>query len=207
MTSDKNTFVTIAGNIGSGKSSLTKLIASKFNWVPYFESVTDNPYLKDFYDYMQRWSFNLQIYFLAHRFKIHKEITNLGKSVIQDRSIYEDVEIFARNLYNLGRMSERDYNTYSALFREMTSYLKSPDLLIYLKADIETLIKQIKIRGRDFEKNIEISYLEELNASYDDWIGRYEYGKYLIIESDSLDFVNSENDLNYIADLITKELD
>lgn len=206
MTSEKNTFVTIAGNIGSGKSSLTKLIASKFNWVPYFESVTDNPYLKDFYDDMQRWSFNLQIYFLAHRFKIHKEITNLGKSVIQDRSIYEDVEIFARNLYNLGRMSERDYNTYSALFREMTSYLKSPDLLIYLKADIKTLVKQIKIRGRDFEKNIETSYLEELNASYDEWISRYEYGKYLIIESDSLDFVNSENDLNFVADLISKEL-
>ncbi len=206
MTSEKNTFVTIAGNIGSGKSSLTKLIASKFNWVPYFESVTDNPYLKDFYDDMQRWSFNLQIYFLAHRFKIHKEITNLGKSVIQDRSIYEDVEIFARNLNNLGRMSERDYNTYSALFREMTSYLKSPDLLIYLKADIKTLVKQIKIRGRDFEKNIETSYLEELNASYDEWISRYEYGKYLIIESDSLDFVNSENDLNFVADLISKEL-
>lgn len=206
MTSEKNTFVTIAGNIGSGKSSLTKLIASKFNWVPYFESVTDNPYLKDFYEDMQRWSFNLQIYFLAHRFKIHKEITNLGKSVIQDRSIYEDVEIFARNLYNLGRMSERDYNTYSALFREMTSYLKSPDLLIYLKADIKTLVKQIKIRGRDFEKNIETSYLEELNASYDEWISRYEYGKYLIIESDSLDFVNSENDLNFVADLISKEL-
>lgn len=206
MTLEKNTFVTIAGNIGSGKSSLTKLIASKFNWVPYFESVTDNPYLKDFYEDMQRWSFNLQIYFLAHRFKIHKEITNLGKSVIQDRSIYEDVEIFARNLYNLGRMSERDYNTYSALFREMTSYLKSPDLLIYLKADIKTLVKQIKIRGRDFEKNIETSYLEELNASYDEWISRYEYGKYLIIESDSLDFVNSENDLNFVADLISKEL-
>jgi len=206
MTLTKNTFITIAGNIGSGKSSLTKLIASKFNWVPYFESVTDNPYLKDFYSDMQRWSFNLQIYFLAHRFKIHKEITSLGKSVIQDRSIYEDVEIFARNLYNLGRMSERDYNTYSALFREMTSYLKTPDLLIYLKADIKTLIKQIKIRGRDFEKNIEISYLEELNASYDDWIGRYEYGKYLIIESDSLDFVNSEHDLNFIAGLISKEL-
>ena len=206
MTSEKNTFVTIAGNIGSGKSSLTKLIASKFNWVPYFESVTDNPYLKDFYEDMQRWSFNLQIYFLAHRFKIHKEITNLGKSVIQDRSIYEDVEIFARNLNNLGRMSERDYNTYSALFREMTSYLKSPDLLIYLKADIKTLVKQIKIRGRDFEKNIETSYLEELNASYDEWISRYEYGKYLIIESDSLDFVNSENDLNFVADLISKEL-
>ncbi len=202
----KNTFVTIAGNIGSGKSSLTKLIAEKFGWVPYFESVTDNPYLKDFYDDMKRWSFNLQIYFLAHRFKIHKEITNLGKPVIQDRSIYEDVEIFARNLYNLGRMSERDYKTYSSLFREMASYLKSPDLLIYLKADVETLIKQIKIRGRDFEKNIERTYLTELNTSYDEWISRYEYGKYIIIESDTLDFVNSETDLQYIGDLIKKEL-
>lgn len=203
---DKKTFVTIAGNIGSGKSSLTRLIADKFNWIPYFESVSDNPYLKDFYADMKRWSFNLQIYFLAHRFKIHKEITDNDKSVIQDRSIYEDVEIFARNLFQLGRMTERDYITYRALFKEMTSYLKPPDLVIYLKADIDTLMKQIKLRGRDFEKNIETSYLEELNSSYDEWISRYDYGKSLIIESDSLDFVNSENDLNYIAELISKEL-
>lgn len=199
----KNTFVTIAGNIGSGKSSLTKLIANRFKWVPYFESVTDNPYLKDFYADMHRWSFNLQIYFLAHRFRIHKEITNLGKSVIQDRSIYEDVEIFAKNLYNLGRMSERDYETYHSLFQEMTAYLKPPDLLVYLKADIKTLLNQIRQRGRDFEKNIEVSYLEELNSSYNEWISRYKYGKCLVIESDSLDFVSSAEDLNKIADMIT----
>lgn len=207
MTLAKNKFVTIAGNIGSGKSSLTRLIADKFNWIPYFESVTDNPYLKDFYTDMNRWSFNLQIYFLSHRFRIHKEITNLEKSVIQDRSIYEDVEIFARNLYNLGRMTERDYKTYHSLFTEMTAYLKPPDLLVYLKADINTLLNQIKQRGRDFEKNIERTYLEELNASYNEWIQRYEYGKCLIIESDSLDFVNSKDDLDKIADMIQKEIE
>ncbi|MBN1633727.1 MAG: deoxynucleoside kinase [Ignavibacteria bacterium] len=199
----KNKFVTIAGNIGSGKSSLTKLIAERYQWIPYFESVGDNPYLKDFYADMNRWSFNLQIYFLSHRFRIHKEITNLNKSVIQDRSIYEDVEIFAKNLYKLGRMSERDYETYNSLFKEMIAYLNPPDLLVYLKADISTLLDQIRHRGRDFEKNIEVSYLEELNSSYNEWIERYKYGKSLIIESDSLDFVSSSEDLDKIANMIT----
>jgi len=206
MTGNKSFFISIAGNIGSGKSSLTSLISKKFGWMAYFESVNDNPYLKDFYSDMNRWSFNLQIYFLSHRFRIHKEITNLKKSVIQDRSIYEDVEIFASNLYKLNRMSERDYKTYMDLFREMTSYLKPPDLLVYLKADIDTLVKQIKSRGRDFEKNIEIDYLVELNRSYDDWISRYTLGKSFIIETDKLDFVNSENDLLYISELIISNL-
>ncbi len=199
-------FVTVAGNIGSGKSTLTRLISDKFEWTPFYESVTDNPYLKDFYANMKRWSFNLQIYFLAHRFKIHKEITELDKSVIQDRSIYEDVEIFAKNLHKLGRMENRDYETYTSLFTEMTHYLKHPDLLIYLRTDIETLLKQIKLRGRDFEKNIEKNYLEELNGSYEEWIQRYKFGKCLVIESDNIDFVKSDNDLSYIVELVKKEL-
>jgi len=203
---EKKYFVSVAGNIGSGKSSLTRLIAEKLDWIPYYESVADNPYLKDFYLDMKRWSFNLQIYFLSHRFKIHKEILSQKKSVIQDRSIYEDVEIFAYNLYQLKRMSRRDYNNYRNLFHEMTYYLKPPDLMVYLKAKIPTLLKQIRLRGRDFEKNIEKSYLERLNKSYNRWIGRYNCGKSVIIETDKLDFVNSKEDLAKITEIIKEEL-
>jgi deoxyadenosine/deoxycytidine kinase len=199
-------FVSIAGNIGSGKSSLTKLIANKFNWIPYFESVSDNPYLEDFYLDMSRWSFNLQIYFLSHRFRTHKEILQNPKSVIQDRSIYEDVEIFAKNLYEMDRMSERDYFNYKMLFKEMVQYLEPPDLLLYLKADIPTLIKQIHLRGRDFEKEIETDYLESLNSSYDSWIRDYNYGKVLTIETDDLDFVNSDEDFIYVCRTLEKNL-
>jgi deoxyadenosine/deoxycytidine kinase len=206
MNSNKKYFVSIAGNIGSGKSTLTKLIAEKFLWTPYYESVADNPYLEDFYIDMKRWSFNLQIYFLSHRFRVHKEITEIQNSVIQDRSIYEDVEIFAKNLFELKRMDFRDYENYKSLFREMTAYLTPPDLLIYLKADVTTLVKQIKLRGRDFEKNIEISYLDKLNNTYDEWMQNYKYGNSMIIETDELDFVQSDKDFKYITDLIEKEL-
>jgi hypothetical protein len=199
-------FISIAGNIGSGKSSLTKLLANKFNWIPYFESVSDNPYLKDFYADMSRWSFNLQIYFLAHRFKIHKEINEKQNSVVQDRSIYEDVEIFAENLHSLGRMSERDYNTYRNLFAEMTSYLNPPDLLVYLRSDVPKLVQHIKLRGRDFEKDIDKDYLTVLNESYDKWIDNYKLGKKLIININELDFVHSENHFYRIIDTIEKYL-
>ena len=185
---------------------MTRILSERFNWVPYFESVNDNPYLKDFYDNMSRWSFNLQIYFLAHRFQIHKEINEKQRSVIQDRSIYEDVEIFANNLHKLGKMDVRDYQTYSNLFHEMTYYLKPPDLLVYLKADVRTLINQIKMRGRDFEKNIDIKYLEELNRSYDEWISNYKHGLNLTVNTDDIDFVHSENDLNFVLNSIEKEL-
>jgi len=203
---NKKIFISIAGNIGSGKSSLTRLLAKRFNWLPYYESVNDNPYLTDFYADMKRWSFNLQIYFLAHRFNIHKDINEKPNSVIQDRSIYEDVEIFAGNLHKLGRMSDRDYETYSSLFKEMTSYLTPPDVLVYLKADIDTLVRQIKLRGRDFEKDIDIDYLKTLNNSYEDWIERYDYGKKLIVETDNLDFVNSDKDFDSIIDYVEKSL-
>ncbi len=204
--SNNKIFISVAGNIGSGKSSLTALLADKFKWLPFYESVADNPYLSDFYADMSRWSFNLQIYFLAHRFKTHKELTEKPGSVIQDRSIYEDVEIFAKNLHELGKMSDRDYETYSNLFLDMTSFLKPPDVLVYLQASIPTLINQIKIRGREFEKSIDIKYLEELNESYEDWIKNYKLGKVIIVNKDNLDFVHSHNDFHYIIDRIEKEL-
>lgn len=204
--SSRKIFISVAGNIGSGKSSLTGLLAKKFNWLPYYESVADNPYLSDFYGDMTRWSFNLQIYFLAHRFKIHKDLTEKPGSVIQDRSIYEDVEIFAKNLHKLGKMSDRDYDTYTNLFEDMTAYLQPPDLLVYLQASIPTLVNQIKIRGRDFEKDIDINYLEELNDSYEKWISSYNLGRVLIINKDNLDFVHSHNDFNFIIEKIEKDL-
>lgn len=204
--SNNKIFISVAGNIGSGKSSLTSLLAEKFKWLPYYESVADNPYLSDFYADMSRWSFNLQIYFLAHRFNTHKELTEKPGSVIQDRSIYEDVEIFAKNLHKLGKMSDRDYETYSNLFFDMTSFLKPPDVLVYLQASIPTLLNQIKIRGREFEKSIDVNYLEELNDSYEEWIMNYKLGKVIVVNKDNLDFVHSHNDFHYIIDRIEKEL-
>ena len=199
-------FISIAGNIGSGKSSLTSIMAERFQWIPYFESVRDNPYLPDFYANMKRWSFNLQIYFLAHRFRTHKEITERQTSVIQDRSIYEDVEIFARNLYELGNMDKRDYQTYCSLFKEMTAYLTPPDILIYLRASIPTLIAQIRKRGREYEMNIDKDYLSRLNDSYEQWIEKYDLGKKIIIDTDNLDFVHSEKDFDTVITIIEKQL-
>jgi deoxyadenosine/deoxycytidine kinase len=199
-------FVAVAGNIGAGKSSLARLLGARFKWKPYFESVEDNPYLSDFYGDMSRWSFHLQIYFLANRFKCHKEIVESSESVIQDRSIYEDAEIFARNLYDIGKMTERDYTNYVSLFHVMMEYLKPPDLMIYLRANVDTLTKQISKRGRDFEQGIERSYLEQLNKLYEDWIARYKLGPLLIIESDGLDFVNNKTDLEYIIGCVKSSL-
>jgi deoxyadenosine/deoxycytidine kinase len=199
-------FIAIAGNIGAGKSSLARLLGERFQWKPYFESVDDNPYLSDFYSDMSRWSFHLQIYFLANRFKCHKEIVESSESVIQDRSIYEDAEIFARNLYDIGKMTERDYTNYVSLFHVMMEYLKPPDLMIYLRANVDTLVKQISKRGRDFEQGIQRSYLETLNKLYEDWITRYKLGPLLIIESDNLDFVNNKIDLDYILSNVKDHL-
>lgn len=199
-------FIAVAGNIGAGKSSLTRLLARRFQWDPYFESVDDNPYLKDFYADMKRWSFHLQMYFLANRFKNHKQMVESGKSVIQDRSIYEDAEIFAKNLYEMGNMEERDYANYVSLFHVMMEFLKPPDLMIYLRTSVETLVEQISRRGRTFEQGIRRSYLELLNKHYEDWISRYSIGPVLIIESDKLDFVNREDDLTAIADSIKRKL-
>ncbi len=199
-------FIAVAGNIGAGKSSLARLLGDRFNWKPYYESVDDNPYLADFYADMERWSFHLQIYFLANRFKGHKEIVESSESVIQDRSIYEDAEIFARNLYDIGKMTERDYTNYVSLFHVMMEYLKPPDLLIYLKANVDTLLQQISRRGRSFEQGIPREYLEQLNRLYTSWIDNYRLGPLLVIESDNLDFVNKKDDLEYIIARVKESL-
>lgn len=199
-------FVAVAGNIGSGKSSLTKLLSERFGWKPVFESVEDNPYLADFYSDMKRWSFHLQVYFLSNRFRHHKRIVESGDAVIQDRSIYEDAEIFARNLYEMGNMDQRDYDNYVALFRVMMEYLKPPDLLIYLKASVSTLTRQIERRGRSYEKSIPREYLERLEQHYEGWIKRYSLGPLLVVETDTLDFVHADSDFEKLVLQITKKL-
>jgi len=198
-------FIAVAGNIGAGKSSLTGLLAKHFGWDAYYESVDDNPYLSDFYEDMRRWSFNLQVYFLSSRFNHHKKLLENPKSLIQDRTIYEDAEIFARNLYDMALMSERDYKNYQALFREMTAFLEPPHLLIYLRAQVPTLVRQIQQRGRVYENSIRIDYLECLNKLYENWIDRYQHQK-LIIDTDDLDFVNSKEDLGTVIGLIEQRL-
>ncbi|HKJ45328.1 MAG TPA: deoxynucleoside kinase [Balneolales bacterium] len=205
---NKNTsfiYTAVAGNIGAGKSSLTDLLAKHYNWKTFFESVDDNPYLSDFYEDMHRWSFNLQIYFLSSRFKHQKKIIGQQESFIQDRTIYEDVEIFAKNLYEMGLMSERDYDNYRALFQEMITYLQPPDLLIYLRAQVPTLVRQIQNRGREYENTIRIEYLERLNRHYEDWISRYPHEK-LIIDTDELEFVHDREDLGKIIDLVDQRV-
>jgi deoxyadenosine/deoxycytidine kinase len=198
-------YIALAGNIGAGKSSLTGLLSRHFKWEAYYESVDDNPYLADFYEDMRRWSFNLQIYFLSSRFRSMKGMLGVQRNFIQDRTIYEDVEIFAKNLYDMGLMSERDFTNYQALFTEMSDYLRPPDLLIYLKAQVPTLVRQIQQRGRAYENTIRIDYLERLNGLYEGWIDRYPHPK-LIIETDALDFVNNKEHLGQVITLIEQRL-
>ncbi len=198
-------FIAIAGNIGAGKSSLTGLLARHLGWEAFYESVDDNPYLADFYEDMRRWSFNLQIYFLSSRFRHQKQMMEEGESFVQDRTIYEDVEIFARNLHNMGLMADRDYRNYEALFAEMTRFLKPPTLLIYLRAQVPTLVRQIQQRGRDYENSIRIEYLEKLNRLYEEWIEEYPHQK-LIIDTDDLDFVNDQEDLGRVIELVEQRL-
>jgi len=205
MTTGK-AFVAVAGNIGSGKSSLTRLLSAANGWTPMFESVEDNPYLSDFYGDMKRWSFQLQVYFLSNRFRSHKSITEGNNSVVLDRVIYEDAEIFARNLFEIGNMEKRDYENYLALYDVMTEYLHPPDLLVYLRANVDTLLRQISLRGRDFEKSIRREYLEQLNGHYESWIARYTKGKLLVVESDHLDFVNNPEDLRAVMAMIGAKL-
>ena len=202
---NKHQYIAIAGNIGAGKSSLTGLLAQHFRWKAFYESVDDNPYLADFYEDMLRWSFNLQIYFLSSRFRHQKDMLRKQISLIQDRTIYEDVEIFAKNLHQMDLMSDRDFNNYEALFHEMSYYLRPPDLLIYLRAQVPTLVRQIQQRGREYENSIRIDYLERLNNLYEDWINRYPHEK-LIIDTDDLDFVNDKEDLGSIIGLVEQRL-
>lgn len=200
-------FIAIAGNIGTGKTTLTKMLADHYGWKPHFESVSDNPYLKDFYDDMSRWSFPLQIYFLNHRFKVHKEVGASNYSAIQDRSIYEDCHIFARNLFEGGKMEERDYRNYLDLYQEMIKLLPPPDLMIYLRKSVPKLEAQIKRRGRDFEQNIPLDYLQCLNRYYEEWIGSYNTGRLLVIDSNELDFVARPEDFDFIARSILERID
>jgi len=202
----RKVFLAVAGNIGAGKSSLTRLLSERTGWKAFFESVEDNPYLGDFYADMKRWSFNLQVYFLSNRFRSHKAIAEGPASVILDRVIYEDAEIFARNLHEIGRMDDRDYENYVSLYSVMTEFLRPPDLLIYLRASVDTLLKQIALRGRDFERSISREYLQQLNAHYESWISRYTRGKLLIIESDGIDFVNRKEDLDTVVRAIHRKL-
>ena len=196
---EQKVFLAVAGNIGSGKSSLTRLLSERMGWKPLYESVDDNPYLNDFYADMKRWSFALQVYFLSNRFRNHKAITEGADSVVLDRVIYEDAEIFARNLYEIGMMEERDYRNYVSLYHVMTEFLHPPDLLIYLRAGTDTLMHQISLRGRDFERSIPPEYLQQLNGHYERWIDNYRIGKVLTVDADRLDFVNRGEDLEEIV--------
>jgi deoxyadenosine/deoxycytidine kinase len=194
--------IAIAGNIGSGKTTLTRLLAKHYNWKPHFEDVDDNPYLNDFYHEMERWSFNLQIYFLNSRFNQVTDIRKSGETVIQDRTIYEDAHIFAPNLNDMGLMTQRDFESYKSLFGLMESFVQAPDLLIYLRADISTLVSQIHKRGRDYENTISIDYLSRLNERYEAWISSYDRGNLLIIDVDNIDFVNNPEDLGDIINRV-----
>lgn len=197
--------IAIAGNIGSGKTTLTRLLAKHFGWTPHYEEVDHNPYLDSFYEDMQRWSFNIQIFFLNSRFRQVIDIRNSGKDVIQDRTIYEDAMIFAPNLYSMGLMESRDFENYRSLFDLMSKFLQAPDLLIYLRASVPTLIRQIAKRNRDYEQSIRLDYLSNLNDRYEEWISNYKEGKLLIIESDNLELENPE-DLGSIVEKIEASL-
>lgn len=205
MASDK-IFIAIAGNIGTGKTTLTQMLSRRFGWTPHFEAVTDNPYLADFYKDMERWSFPLQIFFLNNRFKAHQTVTQGTESSIQDRSIYEDANIFARNLYEQGKMEERDYKNYLDLYNVMCQYLTPPDLVIYLRKSLPRLKQQIAKRGRDYEANIPDQYLTDLNRYYDDWMENYTLGKKLIIDSDDLDFKHNPLHFEGIAHRVVSML-
>ncbi|HPE86345.1 MAG: deoxynucleoside kinase [Bacteroidales bacterium] len=198
--------VAVAGNIGSGKTTLTELLSKHFGWESNFEDVDTNPYLESFYEDMQRWSFNLQVYFLNSRFRQIIAIRESGKSVIQDRTIYEDAQIFAPNLHAMNLMTSRDFNNYKSLFNLMSSFIQPPDLLIYLRASVPTLVRQIQLRGREYEESIRLDYLKSLNARYEDWIATYNQGKLLIIDVDHIDFANRPEDLGTIIDKINAEL-
>lgn len=197
--------IAIAGNIGSGKTTLTKLLAKNFGWEPHFEEVDNNPYLESFYENMERWSFNLQVYFLNSRFRQVIDIRNSNKTIVQDRTIYEDANIFAPNLYSMGLMESRDYENYRSLFDLMTQFLKAPDLLIYLRASVPTLVSHIAKRNRDYEQTISLDYLYSLNQRYEDWIKNYTAGKLLIIETDHID-IDTPEGLSEVIDKINGSL-
>lgn len=198
--------IAVAGNIGAGKTTLTKLLAKHYRWEAHFEDVVDNPYLDDFYTQMERWSFNLQIYFLNSRFRQVNDFRESGKDIIQDRTIYEDAHIFAPNLHAMGLMTNRDFENYSSLFQLMERFVQAPDLLIYLRSSIPNLVKQIHKRGRDYENSISIDYLSRLNERYEAWIESYDKGKLLIIDVDDLDFVDDPEHLGEVINKIDAQI-
>lgn len=195
----------IAGNIGAGKTTLTKMLAEHYGWTPRYESVTYNPYLEDYYKDIPRWSFNLEIYFLVRRLEDLSEIAKSDDVIIQDRTIYEGVNIFVKNNYDMGNLSDRDFQTYMEIFSTMTSVTKAPDLLIYLKSSVPHLVSQIQKRGRDYELGMSLEYLKNLNDRYDKWISEYK-DKLLVIDADNLDFQNRPEDFSFITDRIDAEL-
>ncbi len=198
--------IAIAGNIGSGKTTLAGMLSKHYKWEAHYEDVDTNPYLNNFYEDMKRWSFNLQIYFLNSRFRQVVEIRKKDFTVIQDRTIYEDAYIFAPNLHSMGLMSSRDFNNYSSLFELMSSFIQAPDLLIYLKASVPTLVNQIQKRGRDYENSIRIDYLQKLNERYEEWIAGYELGKLLVINVDDIKFEERQEDLGKVLHKIDAEI-
>jgi deoxyadenosine/deoxycytidine kinase len=198
--------IAVAGNIGSGKTTLTGLLSRHFGWKPHYEDVDENPYLDDFYNDMQRWSFNLQIYFLNTRFNHILEIKKSDNTIIQDRTIYEDAYIFAPNLHSMGLMSTRDFENYFTLFNLISSLIEPPDLVLYLKASVPTLVRQIEKRGRKYEDGIRIDYLKKLNERYDSWAEAYNLGKILYIDVDNLNFIDKPEDLSVVIDKVNAEL-
>jgi deoxyadenosine/deoxycytidine kinase len=199
-------FVAVAGNIGIGKSTLVEKLCAKMGWEPYYEPVAENPYLKDFYQDMKAWAFQSQVYFLTHRMRSHFELLMNPSSVLQDRTVYEDAEIFARNLYLQGNMTETDYATYRELFELFITMLNPPDLVLYLSAPVETLLERISLRGRDFESTISAEYLTQLNHLYQDWIGGFHLCPVLTVPADQLDFVHTPGHLDLIAKKVDDKL-
>lgn len=205
--SNQKMFVVVAGNIGCGKTTLTQKLAQKLSWEPHFESVQDNPYLADFYGDMNRWSFPLQVYFLTHRFNTHKGIESSNKSSIQDRSIYEDANIFARALFEQGNLDKRDYENYLNLYHSMITFLDTPTIMIFLRRSIPKLLERIKMRGRDYEQAIPVDYLTKLNQYYDEWYDSYDMGKRILVDTDDLDFLEDESDFDKLVAKIHDSID
>ncbi len=202
----KKQFVAIAGNVGVGKSTLTAMLAQKLGWEPFYEAVGDNPYLADFYQDMRRWSFHSQIFFLSRRLRHHRQLLDSPNSVVQDRSVYEDAEIFAHNLYQQGHMSDRDYRSYRELYEVLVLFLPPPDLVVYLKASVPTLLERIAKRGRDFERDISPLYLQRLNELYDAWIEDFTLCPVLTLPADDLDFVRFNGHLEVITEQVLEKL-
>lgn len=200
-----NMHIAVSGNIGAGKTTLTTLLAKHYNWEPHFEDVEDNPYISDFYDDMPRWSFNLQIYFLNSRFNTIMKIREGSQTIIQDRTIYEDAHIFAPNLHAMGLMTTRDFENYQELFKSLNRFIKAPDLLVYLRGSIPTLVNNIQKRGRDYEDSIRLDYLKRLNERYEAWISTYK-NRLLIIDVDNLNFIEKPEDLGFVISKIDAEV-